>query len=109
MADVDFAHVNLAYLLQARDLARQDAHACTLLLGIAEPLAHQLAGLSPASLVQIKDYRPPLVVPRPNGCWWDRLLRALADSDPNELQTILEHAGLLADDRFTTPNKGQRV
>lgn len=109
MADIDFSHVNLAYLLQARDLARRDMHACTLLLGIAEPLTHQLAELSPASLVQIKDYKPPLVVPRPNAFWWERLLRALADGDPGELQTILEHAGLLANDRFTTPNEGQRT
>jgi hypothetical protein len=95
MTDIDFSHVNLEYLLQARDLARQDTKAAALLLGITDPLASQLVDVAPASLVKIKDFKPPLIAPRHDAWWWERLLRALADDASRELQLVLEHAGLI--------------
>lgn len=95
MTNIDFAHINLEYLLQARDLARQDTHAAGLVLGVSEPLAGQFADMTPACLVKIKDFQPPLVAPRLDLWWWKRLLRALADGEAGELQVVLEHAGMV--------------
>jgi len=95
MTDIDFSHVNLAYLIQARDLARRNPTAGALLLDIPEQLACRLANMTPASLAQVTEFKPPLVSPRLHAWWWERLLRALTDGEPGELQVILEHAGLL--------------
>ena len=97
MTDIDFSHVNLAYLIQARDLARQNPAASALLLDIPEPLACRLASMTPASLAQVTEFKPPLVSPRLQAWWWERLLRALTDGEPGEFRVILEHAGLLTD------------
>ncbi len=97
MADCDFSHVNLEYLIQARDLARQNPRASALLLDIPETLACRLAGVTPAGLAQITEFKPPLVSPRLEEWWWERLLLALTEGAPGELQVILEHAGMLAD------------
>ena len=51
--------------------------------------------MTPASLAQVTEFKPPLVSPRLHAWWWERLLRALTDGEPGELQVILEHAGLL--------------
>lgn len=101
---MDFSDVNLAYLLHARDLARQDPAAAGTLLGIPESLAYQFGELTPAGLVKLKSYKPPLIVPRHNLWWWERLLRALADGESAELQIILEHAGLAGRPHETTHN-----
>lgn len=95
MTDIDFSHVNLEYLLQARDLAKQDTHAAGLVLGVSESLANQFADMTPAGLVKIKDFKLPLVAPRSDLWWWKRLLHALADGEIDELQVVLEHAGMV--------------
>ena len=97
MKDFDFSHVNLEYLIQARDLASRNPQAGALLLGTTDELAYQFANLSPAGLTLVTQFKPPLVSPRLANWWWDRLIRALIEGDPNELQVILEHAGLLID------------
>lgn len=97
MKDFDFSHVNLEYLIQARDLASRNPQAGALLLGIPDQLACQFANLSPAGLTLVTQFKPPLVSPRLANWWWERLLRALTEGDPDELQVILEHAGLLTD------------
>lgn len=104
---MDFSDVNLAYLLQARDLARQDTSAAGLLLGISDSLARQFVELTPAGLVKLKDYKPPLLTPRPDPWWWERLLRALADGESGELQTILEHAALVGGRAETIKHGGR--
>ncbi len=97
MADFDFSHVNLEYLIEARDLAQRNPAASAQLLDIPEPLACRLANLTPHGLTLITAFKPPLVAPRIGTWWWERLLRAMDAGQPGELQVILEHAGLLGD------------
>ena len=51
MADIDFSHVNLQYLICARDLARSYPERAALLLGATDDLVRLLAELDPATLV----------------------------------------------------------
>ncbi|MDZ7751463.1 MAG: flagellar transcriptional regulator FlhD [Gammaproteobacteria bacterium] len=95
MTEYDFSHLNLEYLIQARDLARQNLHGCALLLGIPEELAARLADVTPAGLSRVAAFKPPLVSPRLGDWWWERLLTALTDGDGDELQAVLEHASLI--------------
>lgn len=97
MAKFDFSHLNLEYLIQARDLARQCPQAGALMLGVPTELATQLARVTPEGLALITQFKPPLVSPRLTDWWWERLLRALTTGDRGELKVILEHAGLLSD------------
>lgn len=99
---MDFSHVNLEYLIRARDLATQNPDACAPLLDVPDPLASRLARVSPEALALITDFKPPLVAPRLESWWWDQLLRALTDGEPGELPAILEHAALLTDDENDT-------
>lgn len=108
MTDIDFSHVNLEYLIQARDLARRNPGAGAVLLDIPAPMANRLATLSPASLAMIADFKPPLISPRLGEWWWERLLRALTDGQPGELQAILEHAGLLSGGNALQGQRGPR-
>jgi hypothetical protein len=39
MRDVDFSHVNLRYLISARDLARESPECAAVLLGMPDPSA----------------------------------------------------------------------
>ena len=97
MVEFDFSRVNLEYLIQARDLARQNPRAGALLLGISDELAQQLARVTPAGLALVTAFKPPMVSPRLASWWWERLLRAVTEGDRGELQVILEHASLLTD------------
>lgn len=97
MSEIDFSHLNLEYLVQARDLARENPQSCAVLLGISPALANQLAQVSPEGLSLVAQFKPPLVTPRLTQWWWERLLYALSDGDRLELQSVLEHAGLLPD------------
>ncbi len=97
MAKFDFSHLNLEYLIQARDLARHSPRAGAVMLGIPTELAAQLAKVTPEGLALVTQFKPPLVAPRLTDWWWERLLRALTTGDRGELQVILEHAGLLGD------------
>ena len=108
MADADFSQINLEYLIQARDLARQMPGAGALLLDIPESLACRLATLTPASLARVTDFKAPLVSPRHDAWWWDRLLRALTDGEAGELQVILEQAGLATVRTATPTTSGRR-
>lgn len=109
MTAIDFSHVNLEYLIQARELAQCDPGAGALLLDIPTQLAQRLAGLTPANLARITRFKLPLVSPRLEQWWWDRLLRALNEGKPGELEVILEHAGLLGDANYMDTPGGDRA
>lgn len=95
--ELDFSSLNLAYLIQAREIARHHPQAAATLLGISETLAIALAGVPPAGLVLIKNHRAPLVRPRHPQWWWDRLLQTLVEANAHELPTLLDHAALTMD------------
>lgn len=99
MLDADFSRVNLHYLICARDLARQAPERVPLLLGVPDALGRLLAAVTPEELSAVTGIKAPLLVPRQEPWWWQRLLRAMRDGRGEEVQAILEHAGLLVADR----------
>lgn len=94
--DIDFARVNLEYLMHARDLARQDIGMTATLLSIPPELARLFAESTPEELVQIVEIKVPLLLPRQESWWWERLFKALRDHRTDELQAIIEHASLMS-------------
>lgn len=93
---MDFSNVNLEYLIQARDLAREDPEVVTALLDVSRELAHLLAEATPRELALITEIKPPLLMPRHETWWWQRLFKAVRDGCAGELDAVLEHASLLA-------------
>ncbi len=93
--DFDFSHLNLEYLIQARDLAIADQHRASAILGVPAAIASILPDLPPHLLVRITRISHPLVTPRQDVWWWSRLLIALKDGHPEELETVMAHASLI--------------
>lgn len=99
---MDFSRVNLEYLIQARDLVREDPEVFAVLLGMSRRLADLLAEATPQELTRIIEIKPPLLVPRQEPWWWQRLFKALREGRPGELDAIVEHASLMS----ASPPKG---
>ena len=93
--DFDFSDINLEYLLRTRDLAQHDPEVVAALLGISAKLARSLTQTTPKELTRIIRIKPPLVVPRQEAWWWERLFNALRDGKPGEIDAIIEHAILI--------------
>ncbi len=93
--DMDFSHLNLQYLIQARDLAREDLAVAAALLGAQRDLAALLAQATAVDLAHITEVKPPLIVPRAAPWWWARLFTALREGQPGEIEAVLAHAGLI--------------
>lgn len=91
---MDFSRVNLEYLIQARDLVREDPEVFIVLLGMSRKLANLLAESTPQELARVIEIKPPLLVPRQELWWWQRLFTALREGRPGELDAIVEHASL---------------
>jgi hypothetical protein len=96
--DLDFSRINLAYLINARDIARAIPDRAPVLLGVADPLGQILAGLTADTLAGMSQIKPPLLVPRQEPWWWERLLAAIHAQCPDAVQDVLDHAGLLMAD-----------
>ncbi len=94
--EMDFSRVNLEYLIHARDLARKDPEVVTAILGMSRELTDLLAEATPQDLAQITEIKPPLLIPRHEPWWWQRLFMAVRDGRPGELEAIIEHASLMA-------------
>lgn len=99
---MDFSRVNLEYLIQARDLVREDPEVFAVLLGMSRKLADLLAEATPQELTRVTEIKPPLLVPRQEPWWWQRLFKALREGRPGELDAIVEHASLMS----ASPPKG---
>lgn len=93
--EMDFSKINLEYLIQARDLARQDSEMSSIVLGMSRELAHLLAESTPQELTRVAEIRPPLFVPRQDAWWWQRFFTAVREGRTDELKTIIEHASLM--------------
>ena len=94
--DIDFSRINLQYLIVARELARFDPERAPVLLGTGDAYTRLLAEIPAESIALLSSVRVPLVVPRQADWWWNRLLTALSEGQPGELEPMLEHVELLA-------------
>jgi len=93
--DIDFSKLNLQYLVRARDLAQVDPELAASLLGVSTEVVSLLGRTSPEHLSALAAIRVPLIVPRGERWWWVRLLEVIAEDDPDQLQSVLDHAGLV--------------
>jgi len=92
--DFDFSRTNLQYLIQFRDIARQNPQLASTVLGLPQELASMLAESSVEALVGVTQIKAPLFVPRSEPWWWSRLLVALKDARQEEVKVVIEHANL---------------
>jgi hypothetical protein len=90
----DFSALNLAYLIQARDLVIENPDRTGAILGLCDAMVDRLRELTPQRLAALPNIRSPLIGPRQDAVWWSRLLLALDDGHEAELQTLLDHATL---------------
>ena len=91
----DFSEVNLAYLIQARDLAKRDPELVATMLGMPDDMARLLAGLTPKEVAHVSLIKQPLLVPRQEAWWWSRLFMAVREGRTEEIEAIMEHAPLI--------------
>lgn len=89
----DFSRINLEYFLVARDLYRENPHSAIALLGSPKCLLESLNGFGPRELANLRFVKVPLVMPRFDPHWWQRLERALHDGGQAEIEAISEQAG----------------
>ena len=93
--EMDFSRLNLEYLIQARDLARQGPEMSSVLMGMPRDLVALLAESTPRELAQVARIKAPLFVPRQEAWWWQRFFVAVRECRSDELEAIMEHASLL--------------
>jgi hypothetical protein len=91
---IDFSGVNLQYLIHVRDIAREDPEVAAPLLGMSPELANMLAQAPSEYLTKIAQVKVPLVAARGDTVWWYRLFKALTDENPEEVEAVLQAAGL---------------
>ncbi len=91
----DFSHLNLEYLIQARDLAIADQRQAGAILGIPDALVGLLPNLTPKMLASLTRIPHPLITPRRDVWWWSRLLIALQDGHCAEIETVIDQASLI--------------
>lgn len=94
--DTDFSRINLQYLLQVRDVARQEPDLVVALLGIPKELVDPLAKASPDSLSVVANIREPLVTLRVDKWWWRRFLLAINEGSQEEVDAVIEHVSFVA-------------
>ena len=95
MGEIDFSGANLQYLICARDLAREYPQRAAVLLGVPDALGQRLAQLGAEELAAVARIKAPLLIPRQEPWWWERLFSAMQAGRADELQAVLEQAGLL--------------
>jgi len=92
----DFSHLNLEYLIQARDLAIEDQRRAGAILGIPDAMVGILPDLTPQLLANITRINHPLVTPRQDVWWWSRLLVALQGGQSAEMEAVMAQAALIS-------------
>jgi len=102
----DFSKINLHYLIQARDIAKEDSEHAAIILGMDKQLSTELAKLSPDVLSMVSRIKVPLIGPHRHTVWWQRFFQALDDGRADEAQAIMEHASLIALDSHYGSNEG---
>lgn len=102
----NFSNINLQYLIQARDIAKQDVEHGSIILGMDKQLSRELAEISPKGLSMVARVKVPLIGPHQHTVWWKRFFRALDEGRADEAQAIMEHANLIALDSHYGSRKG---
>ncbi len=92
---IDFARVNLQYLMHVRDIAREDPDIAARLLGLPPELAGHLAQVHSDQLVKITQIKLPLMAARGDCVWWCRLFRAFMEENPAEIDVVLKAGSLI--------------
>ena len=88
---MDFSQLNVQYLIQARELSKQNLQLAAAILGINDDMACLISDLTPQTLTQIIQINPPLLIPRQETWWWSRFITALRDGHPAEIEAIIGH------------------
>lgn len=89
----DFTRINLEYFLAARDLYRENPHSAIALLGASRDFLASLEGFTPGQLANLRLVKVPLLAPRFEPHWWQRMARALQDDQRDEIEALSEQAG----------------
>lgn len=92
---IDFSGLNLHYLIQARDIAREDPERAAVLLGMSSDLADLLAQTTPEEIAPLTQIKVPLLLPRQEIWWWTRLFRAMREGRTEEVKAVIEHLSLI--------------
>ncbi len=87
---VDFSDINRQYLISVRDVAREDPEAAAPLLGIPLELADLFAQMSSGHLSRITELNEPILMVRGDVVWWGRLLHAIAEERPEEIEVAVQ-------------------
>ena len=91
---IDFSNINLQYLIQFRDVAREDLDLAASLMGISPELAELLSQVPSDYLARVASVKIPLLAARGDAVWWYRLFTALADENTDEVEAVLRAANL---------------
>ena len=92
--NIDFSSVNLQYVIHVRDIAREDPVVAAPLMGVSPELANLLAQAPSEYLTKIAEVKVPLLAARGDALWWYRLFTALSEKNPEEIDAVLQSAGL---------------
>ena len=93
--EADFSTVNHTYLSKARALSIEDPVMASAVLGIPVELTTKLASLSLDDMGYLIHLTYPLLAPRNNTQWWNKLFDAV-DSGRQEAIDAVVKSGLLA-------------
>ena len=93
--NIDFSLLNLQYLIQVNQLARQDVALTAAVTGLPKETATVLGALTPANLADISIIKLPLIAPHSDHWWWSRLFTALSEERQEEVNILLEQAALI--------------
>jgi hypothetical protein len=88
--NIDFSQVNLQYLIQVSQLAKQDPVLTAAMTGMPDETASLLGSLTPGDLARVSVIKPPLLTPHQAPWWWSRLFTALSEGRSGEINTLLE-------------------
>jgi hypothetical protein len=91
---IDFSTINLQYLIQFRDLAREDPDLAASLMGMSPELAELLSKVSGDYLARLSSVKAPLLTTRGDVIWWYRLFMALSEENSDEVEAVLRAANL---------------
>ncbi len=92
--EIDFSNLNLQYLLQVRDIARNRPELAVAILGLPKERVSMLATITVDGLSKIARIKAPLLTLRGDPGWWSRLFTSLKEPRTGEVEVVLEHAGL---------------
>lgn len=92
--EFDFSSLNLQYLLQVRDIARNRPELAVAILGLPDELVSVLASITVDGLSKVAGSKAPLLKLRGDSLWWSHLFTALKEHRPGEVEVVLEQANL---------------